>query len=318
MPSRGLILIILALALVSGGIYFAATREKKTTVYAAPSEESVAKAAAILTKDADNDGLKDWEEELWETDPKNPDTDSDKTLDGEEIRLGRNPIKPAPDDLLSAAEVATKTTLNEESSTITDDAARRLFAQYLARKRSGTPMTAGEEKKMFEEFFSSPPPLLPVNTFKQSDFEIIEDAERADYRDYGNAVGAVVKKYDTGGQNEADILDSASEHEDPEELAALAPRVKRYADMIAELRAIPVPDGAAATYADLLTAFEALRLSTEGMQYLLTDPVKALASIGYYPHAVDLLVKSFERLGGLLEVKGVEFEKDEPGYLLTE
>src|SRR3989338_96932 len=102
MPSRKFILTILALALVGGAVFYVATRTPKTeTVYRTP-EESVAKAAAILAKDADNDGLKDWEEELWGTDPKQPDTDGDKTPDGEEIRLGRDPLKPAPDDLLAA------------------------------------------------------------------------------------------------------------------------------------------------------------------------------------------------------------------------
>ena len=317
MPSRKLISTVLALALVGGAVFYAATRKPKTeTVYRTPEEESIAKAAAILAKDSDSDGLKDWEEELWKTDPKNSDTDSDKTTDGEEIRLGRDPLKPAPDDLLPAEDIATKTTLNEEKPTATDSAARRFFAQYLARKRSGVPFTADEEKKMFEDFFSSPPPLLPVATYKASELKIIKDADTGAYRAYGNALGKVINDNETDGPNEADILESASEHEDPEELAAIAGRVKRYETIIAELKDISVPEGAAAIHADLLTAFEAVRLSTQGMQYLLTDPIRALGSIGYYPHAVGLLVESFNRLAAHFEEKGVSFAKDEPGYLL--
>ena len=316
MPSRKFILTVLALALVGGAVFYAGRREKKMTVYATPEEESIAKAAAILAKDADNDGLKDWEEELWGTDPKQPDTDEDKTTDGEEIRLGRDPLKPAPDDLLAAEEIATKTTFNEKDPTATDNASRRFFAQYLARKRSGAPFTADEERKMFEEFFSTPPLLLPVATYKVSDLEIVKDADKEAYRAYGNAVGEVIKRHETDGPNEADILESASEHEDPEELAAIAGRVTRYEAIIAELKIISVPEDAAPIHADLLTAFEAVRLSTYGMQYLLTDPIKALGSIGYYPHAVALLVESFNRLAAHLEKKGVSFEKDEPGRLL--
>lgn len=319
MPSRKLILTVLALALVGGAVFYAATREPKTeTVYRTPEEESIAKAAAILAKDTDEDGLKDWEEELWKTDPKDPDTDSDKTMDGEEIRLGRDPLKPAPDDLLAAEEIATKTTLNDEKSTATDNAARRFFAQYLARKRSGVPFTADEEKKMFEDFFSAPPPLLPVATYKTSDLEIIKDADRDAYRAYGNAIGRVIQENETTTPNEADILESASEHEDPEELAAIAERVTHYEAIITGVKAIPIPEDAAAIHADLLTAFEAVRLSTQGMQYLLTDPIKGLGSIGYYPHAVGLLVESFNRLAALFEQKEVSFGKDEPGRLLTE
>jgi len=48
--------------------------------------------------DTDNDGLKDWEEKLYKTDPLNPDTDGDGYLDGEEINSGHNPLVKGPND----------------------------------------------------------------------------------------------------------------------------------------------------------------------------------------------------------------------------
>lgn len=49
-------------------------------------------------KDTDNDGLKDWEENLYKTDPLNSDTDADGYLDGEEINSGHNPLVKGPND----------------------------------------------------------------------------------------------------------------------------------------------------------------------------------------------------------------------------
>jgi hypothetical protein len=51
-------------------------------------------------KDSDNDGLRDWEENLYKTDPLNPDTDADGYLDGEEINSGHNPSIKGPNDKL--------------------------------------------------------------------------------------------------------------------------------------------------------------------------------------------------------------------------
>lgn len=51
-----------------------------------------------ITNDHDYDGLADWEEELYGTDPNNPDTDGDGYLDGEEVASGYNPAKKAPGD----------------------------------------------------------------------------------------------------------------------------------------------------------------------------------------------------------------------------
>ncbi|MFH0805156.1 MAG: hypothetical protein V1916_03095 [Patescibacteria group bacterium] len=45
------------------------------------------------TLDTDNDGLTDEQEEIWGTDPKNPDTDGDGFKDGDEIKNGFNPLK---------------------------------------------------------------------------------------------------------------------------------------------------------------------------------------------------------------------------------
>ncbi|MFZ5559718.1 MAG: hypothetical protein ACOZAL_02915 [Patescibacteria group bacterium] len=49
-------------------------------------------------KDTDNDGLKDWEEDLYKTDYLNPDTDGDGYLDGEEINSDHNPLVKGPND----------------------------------------------------------------------------------------------------------------------------------------------------------------------------------------------------------------------------
>ncbi|MDP3772090.1 MAG: hypothetical protein Q8Q94_01785 [bacterium] len=59
-----------------------------------------------LQKDSDGDGLKDWEEVIFHTDPKNSDTDGDGTPDGEEIKQGRDPLKPGPDDRLATTTLA--------------------------------------------------------------------------------------------------------------------------------------------------------------------------------------------------------------------
>ena len=48
--------------------------------------------------DRDGDGLPDWEEGVWGTNPNNPDTDGDGTYDGEEVRNNRHPRVAGPSD----------------------------------------------------------------------------------------------------------------------------------------------------------------------------------------------------------------------------
>ena len=65
MPSLRFLLIVLALVVVGTSIFFGARVKKQETVYGSLSTESVKKVNAILERDQDGDGLKDWEEELW-------------------------------------------------------------------------------------------------------------------------------------------------------------------------------------------------------------------------------------------------------------
>lgn len=72
-------------------------------------------------KDSDSDGLPDWQEEIWKTDKNNPDTDSDGTTDGQEVKDGRNPAVAGPDDkILNDEEAASKVITESLSKKSTD------------------------------------------------------------------------------------------------------------------------------------------------------------------------------------------------------
>lgn len=58
------------------------------------------KATFSDQSDIDKDGLLDYEEVIYGTDPLNSDTDGDGFLDGEEIASKRNPLIPGPNDEL--------------------------------------------------------------------------------------------------------------------------------------------------------------------------------------------------------------------------
>jgi len=59
-------------------------------------------------KDIDHDGLLNVDESYWNTDFKNPDTDGDGFLDGEEVASRHDPTMPGPDDSLENINVTDK------------------------------------------------------------------------------------------------------------------------------------------------------------------------------------------------------------------
>lgn len=102
--------------------------------------------------DGDSDGLSDWLEEFYRTDPKNPDTDGDGTKDGEEISLDRDPTIPGPKDPLITREDLIKKEADFSSfatGTVTDKMSIKLFSDYITLKKQGV-LSAEDESKLVD------------------------------------------------------------------------------------------------------------------------------------------------------------------------
>lgn len=98
---------ILALAaLVSAWYLLKLTGDSAAT----DNREREALAYRALLTDDDGDGLVAGDEQYWQTDPKNPDTDGDEFLDGEEILSGHDPRVPGPKDYLDRRQNLTQQT----------------------------------------------------------------------------------------------------------------------------------------------------------------------------------------------------------------
>ena len=92
------ILIILDVVLIIGGVVFVLKYSSRESLLGINFGSKNSKISQENFKDSDNDGLRDWEEELFGTDINNPDTDGDGYLDGEEVDSGHNPLVKAPGD----------------------------------------------------------------------------------------------------------------------------------------------------------------------------------------------------------------------------
>src|SRR3989344_2462375 len=69
-----------------GGAFFMGRGTKVSNVAEASGESSL--LAAVATQDSDHDGLPDWEEALYGTDPKNADSKDLGMTDGEAVAQG--------------------------------------------------------------------------------------------------------------------------------------------------------------------------------------------------------------------------------------
>jgi hypothetical protein len=78
--------------------------------------------------------LRDWEENLYKTDPLNPDTDGDGYLDGEEINSGHNPLVRGPGDDLTFFPLPLGDQYNITKKVLSDEAINELLKSYITEK----------------------------------------------------------------------------------------------------------------------------------------------------------------------------------------
>ncbi len=321
MTTRAITMSAIVLLAALGG-FFAYSEYRNTGEHIAPAEQAPAAAlgSAALIADSDRDGLKDWEEELWRTDPDHSDTDGDGVTDAEEIKNGRNPLIAGPGDMLDAVAAATK--INPKAKTPTTDTerlARELFATYLSTRQEGLPLSQNEIANIIDTVSASVPEESP-KIFTAKDIGVFADESASLLRAYGGALGAVLKKPWPGRENEITIFERAIQDENPEtarlDLANLTPISLAYGAMGRDLARIRAPEGALASHLRAANAAMELSESVRGMGAAFDDPIKTVSSAARYFSAGPRLGDALTELRKYLENRGVSYAENENGYAL--
>jgi len=316
-------IILLSIALVIAlGIVFFALRQTggNNTAYEAESLRSTLEAVSLSKEaqelDTDGDGLKDWEEILWKTDPGKTDTDSDGTTDNDEIKLGRNPAVKGPSDSLAnnpPIKVEAEVSEVSPSTRVIQD----FFAEYLALKQDGG--TLSEESKdvlianLVERIGSTggAPQVYGTNNLT-----VHESVKISDIKNYGNALGTTFAKNSVAGvEHELVIVQRALQTNDKKELEKLAIIVEAYRKTIADVLLVPVPQNIVSLHLDLLNTMSVVKFDIEGMKSVFTDPLEAIRKISEYQTAVVSLKNSLQNLADYFASKNIIFSKSEAGYM---
>lgn len=310
--------IILALAIIGGGVWFA--RPIRNFISNGASKNSrpeitvtIPSRAITESPDSDGDGLKDWEEQLWGTDPNNPDTDGDKTSDGEEIRLGRNPLVTGPEDLLTSAlpskvagdKTKTPDQTATEPLTLTDQLARDFLENYLRLKglADGSELKSEERQSILESLLYNLPLINLPNSYSLSKISTFPANDKETIFSYLKEVGGVILGSQDIKVNELVVVRDALTREDENELRKLAPIIAAYENAVKNLLSIKAPEKYARLHLDLANSINNLRRAIILMQNFFKDPVQGLLATTFFNEESD-------KLGAALEGFQKEAQKD--------
>ncbi|MEK7099499.1 MAG: hypothetical protein AAB916_03190, partial [Patescibacteria group bacterium] len=240
---------------------------------------------AALTRDADTDGLKDWEEAIFRSDPHNPDTDADGTNDGDEIKQNRDPLVPGPHDAMatSTPEFVAWDDAPPGSVNLTGRLAQSLGQQLIAQ-RLINPEASIDPTAIAKEIAAGATayqPTAPPLTIK--DIIVVKDQSPAAITAWAKQVEAILHNaFRDNTQDEISLTLHAIQKDDYTALVVIDAYIAAYDTAITRIKKISVPQlfvGEQLRLLGLLVQFmdiaHRLRMAEE-------DPVTAMASIKPY------------------------------------
>jgi len=306
--------LILSVILIGGAFLLSKNSPEKAD---GPSIVSEKASFAVSDIDTDKDGLKDWEERLWKTDAKNPDTDGDGATDGEEVDADRDPLLAGPNDLLSANKksiISVEDILSQNKDSATDALGRSLFAEYLNLKTSGDVLSSKDQAEIVGAVLQNASEGIEPTVFDYNSLSIIPGSDVTTLKRYGNDFANALAKYSATGEGELAYVARALSENDPSYLENLDPIIIEVEAVTSALLSVKVPSGISGSHLSFINEMSALRTDLSLMKKVLSDPVLGLLAISNYQNDSEELSVSFEKIKAYVKASGAVFSSTDAGY----
>ncbi|MDP2788696.1 MAG: hypothetical protein Q8O46_01410 [bacterium] len=256
------------------------------------------KLGELVGKDTDLDGVLDWEEGLWGTDPTKKDTNADGVDDGAEIaKLKAEREASGEDQLLGKTSQS-----GEETLTQTGKFSRELFSAVATLNQAGEVDQATADK-LTSSLANQIKNATPRKVFLLSEIKIIPDNSTATAQKYITQIADIYKKH-PAGESVIDILGefvNDGENINVEALKKLDGAIEQTSLVLGELVKMNVPSEIAPLHLDLLNILEILMENLIDIQLFETDPVVAMGAFSKYEENTITLDNTLQKLGNAIK-----------------
>ncbi len=260
----------------------------------------------LVNKDTDGDGVLDWEEGLWGTDPTKKETTpgiSDKVAI-EKLKAGRpaaeiDGIKASPqqDGLNGADNIGT-------GMTQTDKFSRELFATISTLNQNGNIDQATIDKlsdSLAERIQNS----APRKIYLLSDINVIKDDSLQTIKKYNNTLNNIDQKY-KANYTVFDILQKFAIDENNVDVAVLSeldPIIENLNKTIIDMAKMSVPQSLSILHLAVINTLEKIAENISDIQLYDTDVIISLSAITQYNQNINTLESNTGVLGNAIRKK---------------
>ncbi|MFC1721023.1 hypothetical protein ACFL0K_02100 [Patescibacteria group bacterium] len=259
--------------------------------------------------DTDSDGLKDWEEALWGTDPQKADSDDDGTIDGEEVLAGRNPIVAAPDDEFTDEFKKIYSQITEEESapvTHTEKLSQDLIKGYITLKQNNALGSASQEN-FLSTISSGAIPNETAKEYTKHDIIITYEGDQETLQNYANSMAAIFEQ-SADLENDAIIVMNALRTQNEDELQKLDVLRTMYEEKVSDLLSIKTPQAVSSIHLAIINDFSKLITANTQMKASFFDPLLGLIGVRTYADTEQLLITHAVELGTYFWENGIQYK----------
>jgi len=255
--------------------------------------------------DTDGDGLKDWEEELWNTDPKNPDTDGDGVEDGIEISRLREDISSG-DILAKRPDRGAET---QSDLTPTDIFARDIFSTYISARGSNDALDSTQTTALAQSFFKNIPTYADSQTrYTSSAINLTSDNSDDALKDYSDTLKSIFAKYDSGLEHELSVLANLSQADlGKVDLSDLFVIANSYTLASQALLQVPAPSSLSDMHLEMINVLGAIAEELRALALLYEDPLNAITALSLYSDDSTTLTETIREIQSRFSNRGLIF-----------
>jgi len=255
------------------------TTEDEQSVLVINGGADSSSVADLINKDSDKDGLKDWEEALYGTDPEKQDSNDNGITDSIEVRKQND------------SKIPTKENINT-----TDQFGQQFFVAVSALKNTGQ-LSAQSIKDATETIYSNVKQEKVSPSYTVADISVLKNASDAEILAYGKTLGVVIQKYSKYnlGQ-ELPLISTALETGDKTLPKKLVPYIDAYTNIAKETLKIPVPDKIATIHLDLINSYQGTADSLKIAGKIFEDPLLSMQGINQYLSFSNKIIETAKTL----------------------
>lgn len=277
-------------------------------VVAPPPERDVTARAHAAESDSDTDGLADWEEDLWGTDPNDPDTDGDGILDGAERATGQNPSGSGDTERFALDVTAT------EDLTATQVVGRELFGTYMQAFQDNPNLTSTDQEAIIDDALAAVADKLSIPQYTREDVRAVE-ASPVTRVAYIEGFKASLKRIQDQNPTENTALAMLAQGERVNSIAELTRSADIYTAEARVLANLPVPQDIVEVHVRMVAALYGYATSLANVAIFDKDPVLGIAGMSTYLSAQNEFTTATLQImqyGGFDFSKVIETAPSEP------